>query len=126
MNDYKIAIASFLTTFTVVGGVIIPRQKVLAQTATDTFTEQQAVVEGSATLQGIEANIESNWQFAEGGDNSTIEQNFVNIYQLRENSASAVQIGEKKPNWGNLGEPKPSSAKIDIRGFLELLEEKNK
>ncbi len=126
MNDYKIAIASFLTTFTVVGGVITPRQKVLAQTAIDTFTEQQAVVEGSAILQGIEANIESNWQFAEGGDNSTTEQNSVNIYQFGENSASAIQIGEKKPNWGNSGEPKPSSAKIDIWGFLELLEEKNK
>ncbi len=112
MNKLNRAIASFFTTFALVGVVAMPIPKVQAQTSTTNSVSEQ-----SQMLRGIEANTPSNWQFSTGGTKPTPRDNSENPYQIRENTSLQLQRDKKESSWGNTGEPRSSGPKFPLSKF---------
>ena len=121
MNKLNRAIASFLTTFALVGVVAMPIPKVQAQTLTTDSNpnNNSSGLEQAEILQGIEANTPSasNWQFSTGGTKPTSRDNSQNPYQMRRNTSLQLQRSERESSWGNTGEPRSSGPKFPFSKF---------
>ena len=119
MNKLNRAIASFFTTFALVGVVAMPIPKVQAQISTTDSNpnNNSSGLEQAEILQGIEANTPSNWQFSTGGTKPTPRDNSENPYQIRENTSLQLQRDTKESSWGNTGERRPSGPKFPLSKF---------